>query len=198
MSNCGNCSSPLSPGAQKWRRDLLDFVAPIERPRPKREQLSPLQHEHRRVTGGVLHQFFQFLEDSADEERFPALQDHPLPQRLFVLVTDEAGVHATEDLMDTSSEQAVCLLKEEWRAFLESDDTDHDDAFEHHYEFWSVWHRNMPDQWDFPQLGPGQSYWIHEEGFALTDGVGRGAQHLWRWDGEEFELVDEMTTAWSS
>lgn len=198
MSQCGNCTSPLREGATHWRRELLEFVDAVKRPRPDREQLSPLQHEHRRVTGGVLLQFFDFLEESTESDRYPQLDDHPLPERVFVLVTDEAGFHAAQELMDTDTEQALCLLKEEWRAFLESDDTDHDDEFSHHYEFWSVWHRNMPDQWDFPTLEAGESYWVHEEGFALADQVGRGAQHLWRWDGTDFELVDEMTTAWSS
>lgn len=195
-----NSETPLREEARQWRRQLIDFVERIRSPLPERAQLSPLQHEQRRVTGGVLLQFFEFIQDSANNEMYPQLADHPLEQRLFLMISDEAGMHAADELMDTDTPQAFCLLKEEWRAFLESPDTDDDEAFTHHYQFWSVWHQNIPQEWDTPQLDDNSDddYWVHEEGFALADRAGRGAQHLWRWDGENFDLVDEELSSWSS
>ena len=190
--------SILRDGSRQWREELTRFVDHIRSPLPSREQLTPLQDWQRRITGGVLIQFFEFLEESADEDLFPKLADHPLEERLFLFISDRAGLVAASELMDTESEQAFCLLKEEWRAFLESADTDDDDDFVHHYQFWSVWHTEVPENWEVPPLEEGFAYWIHEEGFALADGAGRGAQHLWRWDGEKMELVDEMMTSWSS
>ena len=188
----------LRDGARRWRDELTDFVDEFRSSIPDRSQLTPLQHEHRRVTGGLLLQFFEFLEKSADAERFPRLEDHPLEDRLFLYISDVAGYWAAEELMDTDTPQAFRILKEEWRAFLEQPDTDEDEKFIHHYQFWSVWHTNIPDTWEGPELDPDWEHWVHEEGFALADRAGRGAQHLWRWDGEEFEIVEQELTSWNS
>ena len=190
--------SPLRDDAQNWRRQLVDFLDDVRTPLPDRNQLSPLQHEHRKVTGGLLLQFMEFLETTVDDNRYPQLDDHPLPERLFVVVSDEAGLHAADELMDTDTDQVCALRKEEWRAFLENPETDDDEAFVHHYQFWSVWHQNIPDDWESPDLESGYDYWVHEEGFALADRIGRGAQHLWRYDGDELDLIDEELNSWSS
>lgn len=190
--------SPLREGAKKWRQELIDFVQPIRGELSDRDDLGPLQDWQRRVTGGLLVQFFEFLEESEPEERYPQLEDHPLHERLFLMISDAPGLCAAEELMDTDSPQAFPIIKEEWHRFLEDPDTTDDEDFTHHYEFWSVWHRNIPENWDVPDLEPGYSYWIHEEGFALADQAGRGAQHLWSWDGEKFELVEEMSSSWVS
>lgn len=190
--------TPLRDDAWEWRNQLVEFVDRIRSPLPERSQLSPLQHEHRRVTGGLLVQFFEFLEGSADEQLYSQLEDHPLEERLFLMISDVAGMHAADDMMETNTTQAFCILKQEWRAFLEAPETDDDEAFEHHYQFWSVWHQNVPDDWDTPDLEEGFDYWVHEEGFALADRAGRGAQHLWRWDGDDFDLIDEELSSWSS
>ncbi len=193
-----NDDTPLREEASRWREQLVEFVDQIRSPLPERAQLSPLQQEHRKITGGLLVQFFEFLQETVDEELYPQLEDHPLEERLFLMISDEAGMHAADELMDTDSEQAFCILKQEWRAFLESPNTDDDEAFVHHYQFWSVWHQNIPAEWDMPALDPEYDWWVHEEGFALADRAGRGAQHLWRWDGDEFELFEEELSSWSS
>lgn len=189
---------PLRKSSRRWRDELVQFVDRIRPSIPAREQLSALQNEQRRVTGGLLLQFFEFLEQSATPDRFPRLEEHPLEERLFLLITDEAGWWAAEELMDTDTPQALRLLKQQWRAFLEDPDTDDDEEFVHHYQFWSVWHRDIPDGWETPDLEEGWDYWVHEEGFALADRRGRGAKHLWRWDDDEFELVEEQLNSWSS
>lgn len=190
--------STLRQGSRRWRREVTDFVDAIRSSPPTDQPLSPLQDWQRRITGGVLIQFLEFLEESKAEEAYPQLADHPLAKRLFLFISDGAGLQAAQDLIDGTSEQAFCLLKEEWRAFLEDPDTDDDEAFVHHYQFWSVWHQNVEPTWDLPALDPNAAYWVHEEGFALADGAGRGAQHLWRWSGDELELVEETLTSWTS
>ncbi len=190
--------SNLRTGSRRWRHELVKFVETRRTSNPNEQPLSPLQDWHRRVTGGVLIQFFEFLEKKEAEKAYPQLEDHPLAKRLFLLISDAAGLQAAQDLVDATSDQVYCLLKEEWRAFLEDPDTDDDESFVHHYQFWSVWHQNVEPSWDIPELDPDIAYWVHEEGFALADGAGRGAQHLWRWDGTNLELVEETMTCWTS
>lgn len=190
--------SILRQGARQWRNELEAFISSRRAIHRPRQGLLPIEDEQRRVTGGVLIQFFEFLEKSASEALYPQLADHPLPERLFLFISDEGGLQAAKTLMDLDSEQAMAILKEEWRAFLESPGVDEDEEFIHHYQFWSVWHQNVPANWDVPPLEPGFAYWIHEEGFALADGVGRGAQHLWRWDGKELTLLKEVMSSWTN
>lgn len=188
----------LREGAAAWRKELLQFIVGRQSSRIPLEDLSPLQDWQRRINGGVLIQFFDLLTKTATEEIYPQLLDHPLEERVFVFITDDPGFAAAEEIMDLESEQALCVLKEDWRTFLEHPDTNDDDDFIHHYQFWSVWHQEIPENWDVPPLDEGFEYWIHEEGFAVADGAGRGAQHLWRWDGEKLELAEELMSSWTS
>ncbi len=188
--------SQLRDDTQKWRAELVEFLDDHRRALPQKNQLSPLQQWHRRVTGGVLMQFLEFIGKPTALQTYPQLEDNPLAERVFLFISDEAGLHGTEELVDPDSDQVLLLLKEQWRAYLEDPNTTDDEEFKNHYEFWSVWHTNLPDNWDVEPLEEGHSYWVHEEGFALDDQAGRGAQHLWRWDGEELKLVEEMANSW--
>ncbi len=199
MSDC-HCQSPsslLTPAAQDWRQSLVDFVDQRARSIPQRDQLSPLQQEQRRVTGGVLLQFTHLLQTHITD-RYPDLTPQDLQQRLFLCITDEAGFHAAEDVLETDTEQVLRILKEDWRAFLEAPHTLDDSEFRHHYECWSVWHQNLSEKWDMPPRDGDTIYWVHEEGYALADGIGRGAQHLWGWDGQEFKLIEQRLTSWDT
>lgn len=190
-------NSLLREDALTWRESLVEYIEPMQGPRPTLNDLNPVQDWQRRITGGVLVQFFDFLQKSDPVDFYPQLKELPLEERVFVCITDEAGYLAAEEIMDLNSLQAICVLKEDWRAFLEDFDTDDDDEFHQHYQFWSVWHQEIPENWDVEPLEKGE-YWIHEEGFAVADGAGRGAQHLWRWDGQEMTLAEELMSSWTS
>lgn len=190
--------SPLTKEALAWRQELLSYLAPLQGPLPTKEDLNPLQDWQRRISGGVLLQFFDLLQKSAPEDLFPQLADLPLEQRVFLFITDESGYLAAQELMDLESTQAICVLKDHWRTFLEDFETNDDDEFIHHYQFWSVWHQEIPENWEVSPLTEGGEYWIHEEGFAVADGAGRGAQHLWRWTGTDLVLSEELMSSWTS
>ena len=75
----------------------------------------------------------------------------------------------------------------------------------------STWHIHV---WSFirPALQPalagrarsaypipeGCNYWQHSEGTVWSRHTGRGAEHLWRWDGREAELLEEAFTHWAT
>jgi hypothetical protein len=165
---------------------------------PDGHGLEPRQNWKRRVSGGVLLQFLDFVQSGNAEEHFgPALEERPLHDRIFLFITDLAGAVAGQELLQQETDHVFCILKSEWSAWLSEADTDHDEDFDQHYEFWSVWHQDIHSQWDVDEL-EGVEYWVHEEGFALADKAGRGAQHLWKWDGEEMQKLEEAVTSWSS
>ena len=164
---------------------------------PNGHQLSPLLGWQRKVTGGVLLQFLEFIQSDAPYEHFDELDDYPIHERVFLFITDLPGAVAGDEIVQSDSDRVFTILKDEWRAWLSDPERDDDEQFERHYEFWSVWHQDLHSEWQLEEL-EGAEYWVHEEGFALADGAGRGAQHLWVWDGEEMEKVEEEMTSWVS
>lgn len=188
------------PGdARDWIDGLREFVqaARSEQPAPTRDELSELEDEQRRVSGGGLMQFLNFVQTEPAFELFPVLESQSIADRAFVFAADEAGFVAAGDIIDADSERAIVVTKEEWREWLDDPETDADREFEYHYEYWSVWHRDFRANWDIPDDDP-RDFWIHEEGFALADRAGRGSRHLWAWDGEELELVEQSIDEWTS
>ncbi|MBA2661260.1 MAG: hypothetical protein H0U74_03140 [Bradymonadaceae bacterium] len=186
----------LPPEASQWLQTLRAFSATHRSaPLSGRDDLDALGDWQRRITGGLIIQFFEFLEKKAVDEL--AEDSTPIGERVFLLITDEPGAAAAQELMEMDSPLAICLLKEEWRRYVDDEQNNADEDFRLHYQFWSVWHQNVPEQWEL-ELEVDTDYWVHEEGFALADGVGRGAQHLWAWDGEQMKIVEETMTSWVS
>lgn len=189
----------FSEQTRAWFDALTQFVdrRRSTNPAPTAEQLDRLEDEQRRVAGGSLMQFLQFLQSEAAFEAFPVLEEHPIAERVFVFASDAPGVVAARDIVDWESDRAIVVTKQEWRAFLEDPSTDSDRQFDHHYEHWNVWHQDFRADWDLPDEEFGE-LWIHEEGFAVGDRAGRGSRHLWGWDGSELELVEQEVDQWAS
>lgn len=195
-------STKLKEGAAEWFAALEQFLASHRErdPLPTDGDLSALQDEQRRVIGGSLMQFLQLIQNEAVFQAFPVLEEEPVSERVFIFATDAAGVAAARDIIDRDSERAAVVTKEEWRAWLEAPGTDADESYDYHYQYWSVWHQNFQANWrlDAVEMEEDLDYWVHEEGFALADRAGRGAEHLWSWDGEELELVEQSADQWTS
>lgn len=197
-----------TPDSSSWLGQVREFA--LNRREgidiPDGHELGPLENFKRRATGGVLLQFLDFLQTGQALEIFDsALEKFPLHARSFLFITDLPGAVAAGELMQADSEHAFCILREEWRAWLADEAREQDAAFLEHFEFWSVWHQEIHPEWefdsglDFEELTQdGAEFWVHEEGFALAPNAGRGAQHLWLWDGAEMKKVQEAITSWTS
>lgn len=186
-----------SPNAQTWLKRLslaVDAMDLDAGPLPDAHMLSARKDWQRRISGGAMLSFLEFATGPA-HDLYPKLGQNPITERVFVFVTDRSGQVAARDLMDQSSGQAICVNQNAWRMWLDDPSRDHDDAFEWHYECWSTWHRNVDDGWDIDRADTSQ-LWVHEEGFALDDGLGRGAQHVWDWTGAQMRLVAQDVTQW--
>jgi hypothetical protein len=189
----------LDPEHAEWLSKLKTFVETRRNAPPVDDstELAPVVDEQRRITGGALMQFLEFVQSESSFETFPILEDRPISDRAFLFATDRAGVAAAGDILDRDSDRVIVLLKNEWKAWLEAPTTDSDDQFEHHYQFWSVWHRNVDPSWEIPDEPSGQ-LWVHEEGFALADRAGSGSRHLWSWDDGEMDLIEQEIETWDS
>ncbi|MFB6371920.1 MAG: hypothetical protein ABEN55_02110 [Bradymonadaceae bacterium] len=183
----------------QWRDNLRAFLEDFRESSPLSTgaDFEAFDDEKRRVTGGALMQFLRFIQEDTLFEHFPILEKSPIDERVFVFATDAPGVVAAHDIIDADSERALVVTKHEWRAFVDAPATDDDPTYEHHYQYWSVWHRDFQADWNLPDEEPGE-FWVHEEGFALADRAGRGSRHLWTWDGGELELFEQDVDTWTS
>ena len=48
------------------------------------------------------------------------------------------------------------------------------------------------------QLSAGESLRLHKEGTMCGKLFGRGGDHLWKWNGQELELLEECVNIWVS
>ena len=180
----------------QWYEALAAFVAQADDgvALPDGHMLTPRKDWQRRISGGSVLAFLEFATERA-HELYPKLGQNPITERVFVFITDQSGAVAARELIDANSNRAICVNQHVWRKFLEEPTLDHDDHFEWHYEFWSTWHRQVDASWDFDRQGAKQ-LWVHEEGFALDDGLGSGSQHIWDWDGQQMVLREQSITRW--
>lgn len=181
----------------RWQEALRAHIAsqPVAPLLPDGHMLHALQTWQRRITGGSLLEFLEWVASDDAKERYPALVASPASQRVLVFVSDVPGLVAFREIVDHRSPHVIGLLKAQWRAFLDDTTQDHDEALHHHYEVWSVWHRDIDPHWDMEGKRHDQ-LWVHEEGFAIADEAGRGSQNLWNWNGQEMQLVKQDMSKW--
>lgn len=193
----------LTENALDWSSRLESFIDDRRghTDLPDREGLAQLDDWKRRITGGNLIQFLEFVQSPESFQHFPALRDNPIEKRVFVSITDVPGAVAAREIVDDKTPAAIIALKDEWRQWIAQGPGAEDIEFQYHYECWSVWHRDIEPEWDIeaPEIDRSDTeLWVHQEGFALADGAGRGAQHLWAWDGESMEKLQEQVESWVS
>jgi hypothetical protein len=182
--------------ARRWRIRLASWLPALNL--PDGHSLSPLAYQQRRISGGSLLHFLKLIDSYDAIEKLPILAAYPVEQRTFVFITDVPGAVAASEIIDASNPRALIVLKDLWRAWLDDPTMPHDDDFSLHYELWSAWHQHIDPQWELPSVPDSMQLWVHEEGFALADLHGRGAQHVWAWDGHTLHLIQRAVTSWDS
>lgn len=191
----------MTHDARAWHDALTRFISPLraaQGPLPDGHMLAPLAYQQRRISGGSLLHFLKMIDAHDAPDNLPILRAQPLERRVFVCIADLPSAVAAYELIDRASTQAIVVLQHEWRAWLDDPAHDHDDAFAHHYELWSAWHQQIDPLWELPSVPANAQLWVHEEGHALADRHGRGAQHVWAWDGHQLSLVARAVTSWES
>ena len=189
----------LNPDSRSWLNELVSFVEAFRQRHPlgDLDDLPAIEDQQRRISGGALIELFEFVQSAEVYELFPQLEDDPLDERAFVLAGDRPAAAASRDVLDWESDQALVVLEREWRAWVEEPSRDSDDAFDHHWEVWSTWHQQTEEAWDLPSRDD-ETFWVHEEGFAIADRAGRGSKHLWRWEDGSFALEEQSIDEWVS
>ena len=160
-----------------------------------RDALSPLAAWQNRILGVDLIQWNNNHADSLLSER--ALLLHHKDPVIFFIST-MPGLVASQEIIGDEKEPFVWGLPEDFDSFEERDE-----EFIFHVEYRSLFKEPESDA-DVKELtkshplAPGESHFIHSVESVMGPLFARGQGHLWKWDGEQLELLEEAWRTWVS
>jgi hypothetical protein len=189
-------TEPVGWTREEWITRLQEHVADARAtaPIPDRSSLS-IEDEHRcRRNGGLLLAWLnrhgpQIL---AQRRFFRGPDDRPV----IVFTTDITGLVAAREILEGESLELVYLLDTEYDQWM----SNNNDDFAYHVHLWARFTEPTGDfleraRREYPQP-PGHIYWNHSEGTVWGHLQGRGAEHLWAWNGREPSLLKEAFVEW--
>lgn len=186
----------MAESVGEWTARLREHTAECRAaaPLPDREALTDAQEWQCRIVGGTLLAWLRqhgplLLQERAVMHKMLGIDRDPV----VVFTSTVPGLVAAREIVGPDHERVVYLLEDEYAALPPSLA---DPEYKRHAQFWSFFR---------PEVEPGFaaearakhpipatcSYWQHSEGTMWAVNAGRGADHLWRWDGHKPELLEE-------
>ncbi len=164
-----------------------------------RAALSPLAERQTRILGGDLIQWNNNIANSLLSERalLGKLENWHKDPVIFFIST-MPGLVASQEIIGDEHRPFVWGLPEDFDSFEERDE-----EFIVHVEYRSLFKEPESDA-DVKELTkshplePGESYFIHTVESVMGPLFARGGEHLWKWDGEKLELLEEAWRTWVS
>ncbi len=178
-------------------KDSLDFRS--KKPLPARETLSPAEEMQCRIIGGS---FISWLEHQGprllqEREVLSKLQEWE-KDPFIVFTSDKPGLIAAREILDGNSDRFAFLFPKEFKKW---EACHSDNEYQWHIHTWSFFttldKASLKRTSEYP-LAPGETFWLHQEGTMCGQLFGRGGDHLWKWDGENFVLLQEGFNQWVS
>ncbi len=156
---------------------------------PDRGRLDTLSRWQMRVSGGALLKFLRFINDATRKGSAPELKEIEGARKRLVGIFDAPGTIAAHDIFRMFRPSSIWMSTEEWSKWA-AIGAESDSELQFHFRYWSWWSREMPAALieNLPSSG---DYWLHCEGYRLQAEQASRANHLWRWNGSEFELAAE-------
>lgn len=194
---------PETLKGQEWQAALQEHAAQEyqTRPLPPRAELSALEEKQCRILGGTLISWLQ-------EHSHPLLTEREVLKQtlgvesdpVIVVISDKPGLTAAREILEGAPFPIFYLPQASFDAFLEKHP---DETFCWHVVFTSYFHQDaeadVKEKMDaLAQPQPGEEVWLHRESSLLAPLFERACDHLWKWNGEEFSLVEEAFSSWIS
>jgi hypothetical protein len=192
---------PMADGVGDWATQLRDHAAACRAaaPLPDRDALTAAQEWRCRIVGGALLTWLRqhgprFLQERAVVCELLGLDRDPA----VVFTSDVPGLVAAREVVGPDHERVVYLLDDEFAA---APARAADPGYKHHVHFWSFFRPEVEAGFAAEArarhpIPADCSYWQHSEGTMWAVTAGRGADHLWRWDGHTPELLEEAMSRW--
>lgn len=187
-----------------WQTAATGFERKLraKSPLPARESFTPSEEHQCQLLGGALIGWLEQRGPSLLRQReltalampfaFPGLGQEPT----IVFISDQPGLVAAQEILDPPSPGILCLGFAEYQALR---NLYPDERWQYHivYQSHLQQHPEDVDPAQYP-IQKGEVYWLHEERTILGRLFGRGADHLWKWDGQQCELLQEGYGHWIS
>ncbi len=184
-----------------WEKELHHFIqqARAVDPLPDRSCLDKAQEMQCRILGGSLITWLDHVCPRllADRKTWWYLRELE-PDPYLVFETTLPGLVAAAEILEGGADRLIFLSPEEYRDWTSQNP---DPAYRWHVHTYSFFCDGVtaeslgPLAARFP-LPPGAVYWKHVQGDRWGERCGRGVEHLWSWDGEEPELLEEAFNDW--
>jgi hypothetical protein len=184
-----------------WAKQLQDYIAVCRAafPLPNREDLTPIEEWQCRIVGGSLLSWLRehvprILQERAVLSKLLALD----PEPFVVFTSNLPGLVAAREIIGQDQEAIGYLLEDEYASppLLAADN-----GFRSHIHVWSYFPQMVGADFESAArtkhaIAKECTFWEHDEGTMWATNAGRGAAHLWQWDGEKPELLEEAFTSW--
>jgi hypothetical protein len=184
-----------------WFEGLKKFIADcrVRLPIVAREELSVEEEAQCQIVGGSLITWLEKWAPRLVQERamLAKIQNWEIDPFL-IFASNQPGLAAAREILEKGPESVAFLFPDEFADWLSGNP---DPGYRWHVHTWSFF---APLDVDTAKkatrypIGPGESYWLHREGTMFGPLCGRGGDHLWKWDGQTSELLEECINQWVS
>lgn len=178
----------------EWSTTLKSFVR-VQReaaPIADRDTLTDEEEGHCRIIGGDFLNWQQRGLRGILEHRAVLSVRAFDPEPLVVFTTTMPGLVAAQEIMPSPSDNLVYLLHDEFMAWEKRNPAD---TFTFHVHHWSYFKR--PDsvllaraQDAYPDMKTAE-FRVHSSGDLWGERCGVAVENLWRWSGDDMELLEE-------
>jgi hypothetical protein len=187
----------------KWTTNMRGFAKQRQDDRRSLDlqELAPQLRQQYQILGGT---HLSWLDRSGPallaERAAPARVCHWDTAPHTVIISDLPGLLAAREIIHPESITRSALTEEEYETFVS---VNPDPEYRRHVVFRNVF---LPLQ-DQPLLARArlehpiradEEYWMHREESIMGKLFARTAFHLWRWDGERYDLLAEAFTRYIS
>ncbi len=179
---------------QEWSTALKSFAQNQRQhnPIPNRDTLSDEEEWQCRIIGGEFISWYQQHLRGILGQRETLIIKNFDPEPLIVFTTSMQGLVAAQEIMSQPSKSLVYLLHTE---FDEWEKEHQVEEFIFHIHHWSYFRKIDQElllriQEVYSEVSPEECR-IHASGDLWAEQCGVQGEHLWRWNGEEMELLEE-------
>jgi len=179
---------------QEWTDDLKRYIQMQRRanPVPERDNLSEEDEWHCRIIGGDFMGWDQSrLRDILGERKALRVMKFD-PKPLIVFTTSNPGLVAIQEILSKPPVNLVYLLHDEYVRWKKTHTVD---LFTFHIHHWSYFRPISNELLErasaaFPDVH-NEEFRIHTSGDIWGEQCGIESDHLWNWEGEQMNLLEE-------
>lgn len=179
---------------QEWLAKLKSFAQTRyqSNPIPPRNTLSEEQEWYCRIIGGEFIRWYQNYLQTILQERMALRVQQFDPEPIIVFTADIPGLVAAQEIIPNPLENLVYLLHSDFEEWEKQNPVDQFTFHIHHWSYFQPIDQELLKQASqaFPNLDS-KEFRIHASGDLWGERCGVEGHHLWRWNGQRMELLEE-------